>query len=74
MPPGLAMPLRPSRRAILELMRHPIIMLSCVNTALLFGSYYCLAVMFPAVLERKFGFSTAETGLSYLAPGRFSTR
>jgi len=54
-------------------MKHPIIMLSCINTALLFGSYYCLAVTFPTVLEGRFGFRTVETGLSYLAPGRFSS-
>jgi CTD nuclear envelope phosphatase 1 len=71
--PGAVTPRRPSRRAILEAIRHPIIMLSCANIALVFGSYYCLVVMFPTVLEGKFGFNTAETGLAYLAPGRFSS-
>ncbi|QSS59358.1 dityrosine transporter A [Histoplasma capsulatum] len=60
---------RPSRRNIPIFMRHPIIMLSCINVSILFGSYYCLSVTFPSVLQERYGFNNAEIGLAFLAPG-----
>ncbi|KKZ68738.1 hypothetical protein EMCG_05647 [[Emmonsia] crescens] len=67
--PGEIVPRRPSRRNILIFMKHPIIMLSCINVSILFGSYYCLSVTFPTVLQERYGFNSAEIGAAYLAPG-----
>ncbi|OAX82777.1 hypothetical protein ACJ72_02865 [Emergomyces africanus] len=60
---------RPSRRNIPIFMKHPIIMFSCINVSILFGSYYCLSVAFPTVLQERYGFNSGKIGAAYLAPG-----
>lgn len=59
-----------AREALADLVKNPTVMVSSVNTALIFGSYFCLAVSFPTLLEGTYGFNMVEIGLSYLAPGR----
>ncbi|KAH0548290.1 hypothetical protein GP486_008009 [Trichoglossum hirsutum] len=67
--PGTPMPKRPGVRGIFVLMKYPPIILVSVNVAVIFGSYYCVAVTFPTFLKRIYGFSPASIGASYLSPG-----
>ncbi|KAI9891476.1 MAG: Dityrosine transporter 1 [Vezdaea aestivalis] len=46
----------------------PIAIVSC-NTAILFSTYYCIAVTLPRVLARTYHWSTTEVGLAFLASG-----
>ena len=47
-------------------------MVSTVNMALVFGSYYSVVVSFPTLLEDEYGFNMVQIGLAYLAPGECS--
>lgn len=57
-------------KVILGLLKHPLAMVSTINTAVIFGSYYTVVVSFPTLLEDEYGFSTIQIGLAYLAPGK----
>lgn len=56
-------------KVILELLKHPVAMISTINMALVFGSYYSVVVSFPTLLEDEYRFNMVEIGLAYLAPG-----
>jgi predicted MFS family arabinose efflux permease len=66
------MPNRPSNLEVFKFMRYPPIILVSLNVAILFGSFYCLAVTFPTFLEHIYRFSPAAIGAAYLAPGMFT--
>ncbi|KAI9677066.1 MAG: Dityrosine transporter 1 [Caeruleum heppii] len=60
---------KPSPRNFYRLFRYPPIGITSVNTSLLFGSYYCVAISQPKVFTERYNFSTTEVGLTYLAAG-----
>jgi multidrug resistance protein len=61
---------RPSPKLYLKVLSYPPIFVVCVTGALLFAAFYAVLVTFPDVLKEVYGFSNAEVGYAYLAPGR----
>ncbi|KAL8944141.1 MAG: hypothetical protein Q9216_000646 [Gyalolechia sp. 2 TL-2023] len=59
----------PTLLGLIKLLRYPPIVIVSINNALLFGAYYGLNVTLPLFLEDRYGFTTAEVGAAYLAPG-----
>lgn len=64
---------RPSPKLYLRVLSYPPIFIVCVTGTLLFAAFYALLVTFPQVLEDEYGFSSAEVGYAYLAPGKWSS-
>jgi len=54
---------------LLKLLSYPPIIVVSVNGSILFSAYYSVNVTLPSLLIQNYGFSTAEVGLAYLAPG-----
>lgn len=63
------LPPKPHPRTYWNLLKYPPILLVSLNSALMFAAYYTLCVSLPSVLQSRYGFTTAETGYAYLAPG-----
>ena len=69
-PKKFSRPPPPTLIGLLKLLRYPPIVIVSFNNALLFAAYYSLNVTVPMFLEHNYGFTTAEVGVSYLAPGK----
>lgn len=67
--PGTVIMKRPSAMNVFKLLRYPPISLVSLNVAILFGSYYCVAITLPTILEREYHFSSTGVGLAYLPAG-----
>lgn len=67
--PGTIVMKRPSAWNTFKLLRYAPITLVSTNVAILFGSYYCVAITLPTVLEREYHFSATAIGLSYIPSG-----
>ena len=63
----------PTLLSLLKLLQYPPILIVSLNNALLFAAYYGINVTLPTFLEGKYGFTTTEVGIAYLAPGKQST-
>ncbi|MCJ1257911.1 Dityrosine transporter 1, partial [Lignoscripta atroalba] len=59
----------PTLLSLVKLLQYPPITIVSLNSAILFAAYYAMAVTFPLFLEGIYGFTTAEVGVAYLAPG-----
>lgn len=64
-------PPRPSVKQYVTLVRYAPVALISLNTAMMFASYYCIAITLPNNLTKVYGFSTTGVGLAYMAPGMF---
>lgn len=60
----------PTPKVFIQLFCYPPIGIVSCNTALLFASYYCIAVTQPRVLTDIYNWSTTNVGFSYLASGK----
>ena len=65
-PPGP----QPSLIGYWRLFTYPPIGIVSFNSALLFSTYYCIAVHLPVALEKQYNWSTLAIGFSYLAVGK----
>ncbi|QKX55484.1 uncharacterized protein TRUGW13939_02577 [Talaromyces rugulosus] len=52
-----------------RLFRYPPIGISSFNTAILYSSYFCIAVQLPTALEDTYHWTTAEVGVGYVVVG-----
>lgn len=62
-------PPKPTLKGYWALFRYPPIGIACVNTAILYSSYFCIAVQLPAALEDVYGWSSSEVGAGYVVVG-----
>ncbi|EEP75702.1 conserved hypothetical protein [Uncinocarpus reesii 1704] len=62
-------PPKPTVMGFIRLLRYPPHLIVSVNGALSFAGLYAIYVTFPSVWEERYGFSSAEVGYLYLAPG-----
>ncbi|MCJ1389437.1 Dityrosine transporter 1 [Xylographa bjoerkii] len=62
-------PPRPTLLALFKLLYYPPIVIVSMNSAILFSAYYAIAATFPRFLEDIYGFTSAEVGVAYMAPG-----
>lgn len=59
----------PTPKVFFHLFCYPPIGIVSSNTAVLFASYYCIAINQPRVLADRYHWSTTNVGFSYLASG-----
>ncbi|MCJ1466650.1 Dityrosine transporter 1 [Pseudocyphellaria aurata] len=59
----------PTPKVYYHLFCYPPIGIVSGNTAILFASYYCIAITQPRILADRYHWSTANVGFSYLASG-----
>lgn len=52
-----------------RLFRYPPIGIASFNTAILYSSYFCIAVQLPTALEDIYHWTTAEVGVGYVVVG-----
>lgn len=52
-----------------RLFRYPPIGIASFNTAILYSSYFCIAVQLPTALEHTYHWTTAEVGVGYVVVG-----
>ncbi|KAI9676078.1 MAG: Dityrosine transporter 1 [Caeruleum heppii] len=62
-------PPRPTLIGLFKLLREPPLLFLSLNSALLFAAYYAMNVTLSPFLQTEYGFSAAEAGVAYLAPG-----
>ncbi|KAI2079065.1 Dityrosine transporter 1 [Ophidiomyces ophidiicola] len=62
-------PPKPSLAGYWRLFAYPPIGIVCLNTAVLYASYFCIAVQLPAALQGVYRWSTASVGAGYLVVG-----
>ncbi|KAF2812437.1 dityrosine transporter A [Mytilinidion resinicola] len=67
--PGTIIMKRPSAMNVFKLLKYPPIVLVSVNVAILFGSYYCVAVTLPTRLRYEYHFSETAIGVAYIPIG-----
>ncbi len=65
---------RPTPKVFWKLFTYPPIGIVSFNTAVLFASYYCIAVTQPRVLTVRYKWDATAVGLSYLASGKLIDR
>ncbi|MCJ1380009.1 Dityrosine transporter 1 [Xylographa soralifera] len=59
----------PTLLSLFKLLYYPPVVIVSMNSAILFSAYYAMAVTFPRFLEDIYGFTSAEVGVAYMAPG-----
>ncbi|KAI4123481.1 MAG: hypothetical protein LQ338_004257 [Usnochroma carphineum] len=59
----------PTLVSLIKLLRYPPITIVSLNNALLFAAYYGMNVTLPSFLENRYGFTSTQVGVAYLAPG-----
>jgi hypothetical protein len=57
-------------RRLASISRSLPVVLACINTGILFGAYYALAVPLPRLFEEKYDLDSHVVGLIFLAPGK----
>ncbi|EAW12452.1 putative MFS transporter [Aspergillus clavatus NRRL 1] len=62
-------PPKPSLKGYWSLFRYPPIGIACVNTAILYSSYFCVAIQLPTALGDVYHWTTTEVGAGYLVVG-----
>ncbi|KAJ5767080.1 MFS transporter [Penicillium nucicola] len=62
-------PPKPTLGGYWRLFRCPPIGISCINTAVLYSSYFCMAVQLPTALGRVYHWSSTAVGAGYLVAG-----
>lgn len=62
-------PPKPTLRGYWRLFSYPPIGIVSLNTAVLYSSYFCIAVVLATDLPDAYGWSTAATGAAYIAVG-----
>lgn len=67
--PKYPKPPKPSLKGYLKLMAYPPVLLVSINAGLLFATYYGLVVTLSQKLTHDYGFTTAQSGAAFLAPG-----
>ncbi|RAK81745.1 putative bicyclomycin resistance protein [Aspergillus fijiensis CBS 313.89] len=63
------LPPKPTLHGYWRLFSYPPIGIACVNTALLYSSYFCIAIQLPSALEGVYGWSTSAVGAGYVVVG-----
>ncbi|KAI5361770.1 putative major facilitator superfamily, MFS transporter superfamily [Septoria linicola] len=64
-----AKPPKPTLMGYWRLFKYPPIGIVSFNTAILYATYFCIAVDLPRTLEDVYGWNSASVGASYLAVG-----
>ena len=62
-------PPRPTVKGLLKTLTFVPNAIVSFSSALSFSGLYCIYVLFPKVWQTQYGWSGAETGYGYLAPG-----
>ncbi|OJJ46529.1 hypothetical protein ASPZODRAFT_1969572 [Penicilliopsis zonata CBS 506.65] len=62
-------PPKPSLKGYWRLFSYPPIGIVSMNTAVLYSSYFCIAIQLPIALENVYHWSTAEVGAGYVVVG-----
>ncbi|WEW54886.1 Dityrosine transporter 1 [Emydomyces testavorans] len=62
-------PPKPTLKGYWRLFRYPPIGIVSLNTAILYSSYFCIAVQLPSALQGVYHWSTAKVGAGYLVVG-----
>jgi hypothetical protein len=63
-------PPKPSLIGFWRLFAYPPIGIVSFNTAILYSTYFCIAVHLPVALEQTYHWSTLAVGFGYLAVGK----
>jgi len=62
-------PPKPTLKGYWKLFRYPPIGITCVNTAVLYSSYFCIAIQLPSALGNVYHWSSSEVGAGYVVVG-----
>ncbi|PYI04651.1 putative MFS transporter [Aspergillus sclerotiicarbonarius CBS 121057] len=63
------LPPKPTLRGYWRLFSYPPIGIACMNTALLYSSYFCIAIQLPTALQNVYHWSTSAVGAGYVVVG-----
>lgn len=63
------LPPKPTLRGYWRLFSYPPIGIACMNTALLYSSYFCIAIQLPTALQSTYHWSTSAVGAGYVVVG-----
>ncbi|KAJ5280945.1 MFS transporter [Penicillium angulare] len=63
------LPPKPALKGYWRLFRYPPIGIACVNTAILYSSYFCIAIQLPNALKNTYHWSTSALGAGYVVVG-----
>lgn len=62
-------PPKPTLKGYWRLFCYPPIGIACLNTAMVYSSYFCIAIQLPAALEGVYGWTSSEVGAAYVVVG-----
>ncbi|CAG7956039.1 unnamed protein product [Penicillium salamii] len=62
-------PPKPTLKGYWKLFRYPPIGITCVNTAILYSSYFCIAIQLPPALGDVYHWSSSKVGAGYVVVG-----
>ncbi|EEP80067.1 predicted protein [Uncinocarpus reesii 1704] len=62
-------PPKPTLKGYWQLFKYPPIGIVCFDTAILYSSYFCIAIQLPTALQGVYHWSTASVGAGYLVVG-----
>ncbi|CAG8904112.1 unnamed protein product [Penicillium egyptiacum] len=62
-------PPKPTLKGYWRLFRYPPIGITCVNTAILYSSYFCIAIQLPSALSNVYHWSSSEVGAGFVVVG-----
>lgn len=62
-------PPKPTLKGYWKLFQYPPIGITCMNTAILYSSYFCIAIQLPSALGDVYHWSSSEVGAGYAVVG-----
>ncbi|KAJ5988142.1 MFS transporter [Penicillium waksmanii] len=62
-------PPKPTLKGYWKLFQYPPIGITCMNTAILYSSYFCIAIQLPSALGDVYHWSSSEVGAGYVVVG-----
>lgn len=62
-------PPKPTLKGYWGLFRYPPIAITCINTAILYSSYFCIAIQLPTALGNVYHWSSSAIGAGYIVVG-----
>ena len=63
------LPPKPTLKGYWRLFQYPPIGIACLNTAILYSSYFCIAVQLPIALGNVYHWSSSAVGAGYVIAG-----
>jgi multidrug resistance protein len=62
-------PPKPNLKNYYKMLKYIPVLLSCINSALLFAAFYAISVSFTQILQKEYGQTSLEASFSYVVPG-----